>query len=65
MANVLGWEIARGNMPPCAACSKAKAKQRNVPKKSDHVPNPTPTGRVFLELSLKKPKDEFKIMNEK
>ena len=35
---LLGFDIASGNVTPCEACTIAKAKQRNVPKESQHIP---------------------------
>jgi hypothetical protein len=35
-ANELVWRITRGSLKPCDACSTGKAKQKKVPKVSDH-----------------------------
>ena len=57
-AKHLGIEITRGTMKPCLACTKAKAKQKNVPKVSFHVVGNKDERLVFLDLaSIKQPKD--------
>jgi hypothetical protein len=33
-----GVKIVRGSMKSCAACTVGKAKQKNVPKTSEHKP---------------------------
>ena len=50
-AKQLGWVITRGNMKPCLACAKAKAKQKNISKQSTSPKATEPGGRVFLDLS--------------
>ena len=50
-AKALGWELTRGTLKPCDGCTKGKAKQRNVPKVSDHVKSTESNGRIFLDLS--------------
>ena len=50
-AKQLGWVITRGNMKPCLACAKAKAKQKNISKESTSPKATEPGGRVFLDLS--------------
>ena len=50
-AKQLGWVITRGNMKPCLACAKAKAKQKNISKQSASPKATEPGGRVFLDLS--------------
>ena len=58
----LGWTITRGSMLPCVACAEAKAKQKNVPKVSDHEPTTDTNGRVHLDLAtIKTPKGGSKI----
>src|SRR5687767_2569029 len=37
-------------MKPCEACMAAKAKQKSVPKVSDHVKSTRPGERMFLDL---------------
>jgi hypothetical protein len=54
----LGLELSRGSLAPCAACIAGKAKQKNVPKKSEHVPSKETTGRIYLDIAtVKKIKD--------
>ena len=36
IAAQLDIEVTRGSFQPCESCAKAKAKQKNVPKKSEH-----------------------------
>ena len=50
-AKQLGWIITRGNMKPCMACARAKAKQKNICKASTSPKATEPGGRVFLDLS--------------
>jgi hypothetical protein len=51
-AKVLGWDIVRGALKPCESCAVGKAKQKNVPKKSDHVPTAKPGERLYLDIHL-------------
>jgi hypothetical protein len=50
----LGIEITRGLMEPCDACASAKAKQKNVPKESDHKPPKGNDRRIFLDIATVK-----------
>ena len=50
-AKALAIEIARGTLPPCESCAAAKAKQKNVPKSSDHVMATAEEGQVFLDIA--------------
>jgi len=50
-AKALAIEIARGTLLPCESCAAAKAKQKNVPKSSDHVMATAEEGRVFLDIA--------------
>ena len=62
-AKHLGIEITRGAMQQCESCATGKAKQKNVPKNSDHVPATTSNERIFLDIStIMKPKSEKKVM---
>ena len=54
----LGWELKRGTLAPCDASAAGKAKQKAVPKESDHVPSTKPGERVYLDLSLLKGDDK-------
>jgi Integrase core domain. len=50
-ARLLNWNIVRGALPPCRDCVAGKARQRNVPKESDHVPTGQVNGRLYLDVS--------------
>jgi hypothetical protein len=52
-AKALNWTITRGTMPPCEACTAAKAKQKNVPKTSSKDPTSTTkeTSRIYLDIA--------------
>jgi hypothetical protein len=41
-------------MKPCAACAAAKAKQKNVPKESDHEPATGSNRQIFLDIATVK-----------
>jgi hypothetical protein len=49
-----------GSLKPCDGCTAGKAKQKNVPKESDHVVATEPNeARVFLDIAtIKKPEGE-------
>ena len=65
-AKVLNWNLTRGGLKPCEACAAGKAKQKNVPKESVHVPATMPAERVFLDIStVKKPNDGTVINSKK
>jgi hypothetical protein len=57
MANELGGTLSRGSLKPCDGCTAGKAKQKNVPKESDHVVATEPNEAiVFLDITMiKKP----------
>lgn len=62
IAKALGWELSPGAMGVCEACTIAKAKQKNVPKESEHVPAGKPNERIFLDIAtIKKPKEDWPI----
>ena len=51
-AKKLGWVITPGKLKPCEHCAKAKAKQKNVTKRSDSAAKAEKPGeRVYLDLS--------------
>jgi hypothetical protein len=50
-AKHLGWQITRGTLQTCESCAIGKAKQRNVPKISDHVTSKVNGERVFLDIA--------------
>jgi hypothetical protein len=61
-AKVLGIELARGSLDPCVACTAGKAKQKNVPKLSEHVPSTENNGRIYLDIAtIKKTKNGPKV----
>ena len=52
VAKSLGWELTKGSLGVCEACSVGKAKQKNVPKESEHKTVATrPNQRIFLDLA--------------
>jgi hypothetical protein len=51
-AKLLGWELQRGPLGVCEACSVAKAKQKNVPKDSPRITAERPNQRIYLDLAL-------------
>ena len=53
-AKILGIELVKGTLPPCEACAAAKAKQKNVPKSSDHRVADADAGRIFLDIATVK-----------
>jgi hypothetical protein len=55
-AKYLGIEITRGSLKPCKDCAAGKAKQKNVPKNSDHIPSNEVNGQVFLDIATIKEK---------
>ncbi len=53
----MGIEITKGTLQVCEAYAMTKAKQKNVPKTSEHELATTDGRRVFLEIAtVKKPK---------
>ena len=50
-AQHLGWKLSDEDMKTCGGCTAAKAKQKNVPKESTHIPASQNGERVFLDLS--------------
>jgi hypothetical protein len=61
MAKELGWTLSLGSQKPCDGCRAGKAKQKNVPKESDHVVATEPNeARVFfLDIAtINKPEGE-------
>ena len=58
-AKAIGIEIKPGDMDPCDACAAGKAKQKNVPKQSEHKPATKGEGRIYTDIAtVKKPKNE-------
>jgi len=61
-AKALGWDITRGVMQPCAACAAGKAKQKNVPKASEHIASKANAERIYMDIStIKGEKDGPKV----
>jgi hypothetical protein len=60
VAKELGWSLSRGSLKPCDGCLAGKAKQKNVPKESNHEAATEPNeARVFLDITMiKKPEEE-------
>jgi hypothetical protein len=60
MAKELGWTLSLGSLKPCDGCLAGKAKQKNVPSKSNHVvATEANKARVFLDITMiKKPEGE-------
>jgi len=50
-AKILGFELKPGSLNACEACAAAKAKQKNVPKESSHVPAKTNNERIYLDIA--------------
>ena len=48
-AHQLGWTLTRGSSKPCEYCAQAKAKQKNVNKRSNHPKETKPGGRVYVD----------------
>jgi hypothetical protein len=53
-AKALGWELKKGGLKPCEACSVGKAKQKNITNESEHVESKISGGCVFLDISTVK-----------
>jgi hypothetical protein len=65
-AKALGWEILGGSMQPCESCAVGKAKQNNVPKKSENISAVKPGERIYLDISsVKVEKDGPKVIPQK
>ena len=50
-AKALGWELTRGTLGPCDACTVAKAKQKNLPRHPDQPPASKDENCMYLDLS--------------
>jgi len=65
-AKALGWEITRGSLGTCESCAAGKAKQKNVPKASEHAQATMAGERIFLDIStIKGEKDGPKVNAKK
>jgi hypothetical protein len=64
-AKALAWELTKGSMEPCESCAVGKAKQKSVPKKSEHVQAVKPGERIYLDISSIKGEKEGPKVNPK
>jgi len=62
-AKHLGWALTRGNLPTCESCAVGKAKQKNVPKISEHVAAKNSGERVFLDIATFKGEKDGPAVN--
>jgi hypothetical protein len=53
-AKLMGWELTPGELKPCQACAAGKAKQKNVPKASEHKSSKVSNERVYLDIATVK-----------
>lgn len=53
-AKILGWDLKPGSLGVCESCTVAKAKQKNVPKVSEHIPSNIPNERIYLDIATVK-----------
>ena len=61
-AKALSWELTKGSFGVCEACTIGKAKQKNVPKESDHEPSKVANERIYMDIStIKAPEDGPKV----
>jgi hypothetical protein len=61
-AKAIGFDLKKGGMQKCSACTIAKAKQKNVVKICDHVESNVVGEILFLDLSsVNPPKKGVKI----
>jgi hypothetical protein len=64
VAKALGLTITRGTLGVCAACSQAKARQKNVPKTNEtHVKASRAGERMFLDITSIKPPNGTTLYN--
>ena len=64
MAAQVGITITRGAMNTCQACAEAKAKQKNIYKRSEDNPSDKALvkhGRVFMDISSIKDNEDLKV----
>jgi hypothetical protein len=61
IAKHLGWELTRGNLPPCEGCTEARANQKIIPKDSDHGKAKEINGRIFLDISTIRDPEDMKV----
>jgi hypothetical protein len=58
-------DYKRLSMEPCESCAVGKAKQKNVPKKSEHISAVKPGKRIYLDISSIKGEKEGPKVNPK
>jgi hypothetical protein len=57
-AKVLKIDLTQGSLLRCDSCAAGKAKQKNVPKMSEHAPRAENNGSIFLDIAtIKKTKN--------
>jgi hypothetical protein len=57
-ATAIGYDLTRGVIKVCKACTMAKAKEKKVPKTTNHEPAQSDGHRVFLDIAtIKKTKN--------
>ena len=61
IAKDIGYEISRGTLGPCEACTVAKAKQKNIPKNVKHDKANVNNGRVYLDIATIKAPPNVKV----
>jgi hypothetical protein len=52
-AGEYGW-LLTGSWKPCEACAAGKARQKNVPKESEHKPADKDANQIFLDIETVK-----------
>jgi hypothetical protein len=59
----LNWTVTPGTLQPCEACAAAKAKQKNVPKRSSMNPANTrkAKSRIYLDIATIKCPDKIQV----
>jgi hypothetical protein len=66
IAKLIGYKLKHQNVPPCESCTVAKAKRKEIVKKSDHVKSEAINERIFLDISsVKVPKDKTPINSKR
>ena len=63
-AKTLGWILKPGLFEVCMACAEAKAKQKNVPKISEHTKATKEEPRIFLDISTVKDKSGLDVLTK-
>eukprot|EP00980_Cylindrotheca_fusiformis_P010432 scaffold2318_cov88-Cylindrotheca_fusiformis.AAC.1 len=63
-AKELNIELTRGKLKTCEACAKGKAKQKSLPKETNHQVASADQRRIFLDISTIKRSDTQKIVSK-